>query len=52
MLNQGAGISSIANATGLTRQTIYRIRADIVAAETLTAWEARSLSKISGLHDL
>jgi len=42
MLSQGDGISAIAKATGLTRQTIYRIQADTVAAEAaLTAWEAR-----------
>ena len=35
-----SGISVIAKATGLTRQTIYRIQADPVAAEaTLTIWE-------------
>ncbi len=40
MLGQGSGISIIAKATGLTRQTIYRIQADPVAAEaTLTTWE-------------
>ncbi len=40
MLGQGSGISVIAKATGLTRQTIYRIQADPVAAEaSLATWE-------------
>ena len=40
MLGQGSGISVIAKATGLTRQTVYRIQADPVAAEaSLTTWE-------------
>ena len=40
MLGQGSGISVIAKATGLTRQTVYRIQADPVAAEaTLATWE-------------
>jgi hypothetical protein len=35
---------SVAQQTGLTRQTIYRIQADPVAAESaLAAWEARPL---------
>jgi putative DNA-invertase from lambdoid prophage Rac len=42
MLGQSAGISVIAKATGLSRQTIYRIQADPVAAEaSLSAWNAR-----------
>jgi DNA invertase Pin-like site-specific DNA recombinase len=37
-----AGISAIAKATGLTRQTIYRIKDDPAAAEAaLTAWTDR-----------
>jgi hypothetical protein len=28
MLTAGAGISAVANATALSRQTIYRIKAD------------------------
>jgi DNA invertase Pin-like site-specific DNA recombinase len=44
MISQGAGVSSVAQQTGLTRQTIYRIQADPVAAESaLAAWEARPL---------
>ncbi len=40
MLGQGSGISVIAKATGLTRQTVYRIQADPVAAEaSLATWE-------------
>lgn len=40
LLTQGAGVSAIAAATGLTRQTIYRIRDDQAAAETILAkWE-------------
>ena len=39
MIGEDAGPSSIANATGLTRQTILRIRADPAAAETaLQLW--------------
>lgn len=39
MLAQDNAISAIAKTTGLTRQTIYRIQADPVAAEAaLTAW--------------
>ena len=40
MLGQGSGISVIAKTTGLTRQTVYRIQADPVAAEaSLATWE-------------
>ena len=40
MLGQGSGISVIAKATGLTRQTVYRIQADPAAAEaSLATWE-------------
>ena len=40
LLEQGSGISVIAKATGLTRQTVYRIQSDPVAAEaTLATWE-------------
>lgn len=40
MLVQGSGISAIAKTTGLTRQTVYRIQADPVAAEaSLATWE-------------
>src|SRR4051812_16966223 len=40
MLSQGAGVSAIANATGLTRQTIYRIKDDLAGAEVIMAkWE-------------
>jgi putative DNA-invertase from lambdoid prophage Rac len=42
MLGASAGISAIAKTTGLTRQTIYRIKDDPMAAEaTLTAWTNR-----------
>jgi DNA invertase Pin-like site-specific DNA recombinase len=42
MLGQSAGISAIAKATGLSRQTIYRIKDDPVAAEaSLRAWDER-----------
>ncbi len=40
MLGQGSGVSAIAKTTGLTRQTVYRIQADPVAAEaSLATWE-------------
>src|SRR5215212_1193549 len=40
MLSQGAGVSAIASSTGLTRQTIYRIKDDPVGAEAILAkWE-------------
>ncbi len=40
LLGQGSGISVIAKATGLTRQTIYRIQAYPAAAEaSLATWE-------------
>lgn len=40
MLSNGAGASAIAAATGLTRQTVIRIRKDPAAAEkALTLWE-------------
>ena len=39
MLSQEASISAIAKATGLSRQTIYRIDGDRVAAEAaLVEW--------------
>lgn len=39
MLSQGAGISAIAAATGLTRQTVYRMRDDAAGAEaSLLEW--------------
>ncbi len=39
MLSQGWGISHVATQTGLTRQTIYRIKDEPVAAEAaLAAW--------------
>lgn len=39
VLRQDAGISEAAKATGLTRQTVYRIHADPAAAEgVLAAW--------------
>jgi DNA invertase Pin-like site-specific DNA recombinase len=41
MLSQGAGASAIAAETGLTRQTILRVRADPAAAElALARWSA------------
>jgi putative DNA-invertase from lambdoid prophage Rac len=40
MLSMGAGTSEIANATGLTRQTVLRVKADPGAAEAaLARWE-------------
>jgi DNA invertase Pin-like site-specific DNA recombinase len=43
MLGQGTGISQIAKAAGLTRQTVYRIKNDPTEAETaLSTWEARA----------
>jgi putative DNA-invertase from lambdoid prophage Rac len=40
MLSTDANVSTIAPATGLTRQTIYRIKQDAVAAEAMLArWE-------------
>ena len=39
MLTSGAGVSAIASATGLSRQTIYRLRDDPAWAESvLAAW--------------
>jgi len=41
MLSQGASISAIARDTGLSRQTIYRIKADPAEAEAiLLRWAA------------
>jgi putative DNA-invertase from lambdoid prophage Rac len=41
MLEQSAGIGQIAKATGLSRQTVYRIKEDPVGAETaLSSWAA------------
>jgi len=37
MLSQAAGVSAIASATGLTRQTIYRIKDDPAGAEAIMA---------------
>jgi putative DNA-invertase from lambdoid prophage Rac len=43
MLEQRAGISEIAKAAGLTRQTVYRIRDEPGEAESaLATWEARA----------
>jgi len=40
ILSQGAGVSAVASATGLTRQTIYRIKDDPAGAEAIMAkWE-------------
>src|SRR3954453_10758072 len=40
MASQGAGVSAIASATGLTRQTVYRIKDDPAGAEAVMAkWE-------------
>jgi DNA-binding phage protein len=44
MLGQGTGVSDIARSTGLSRQTIYRIKSDSVAAETSLAQWANSAS--------
>ena len=43
MLNQAnAAVAAISKLTGLSRQTIYRIKEDPAAAEaSLAAWEAR-----------
>lgn len=41
LLGQGATVSAIARATGLTRQAIYRVTADPAAAEAaLSRWDA------------
>lgn len=41
MVAQGAGVSAIAKATGLSRQTVYRIQEDPTAAEAVLArWAA------------
>lgn len=43
MLGQGAGISTIAARTGLTRQTIYRLRDNPAEAEAaLARWRAKA----------
>jgi putative DNA-invertase from lambdoid prophage Rac len=40
MLSQEANVSAIAHATGLTRQTVYRIKEDAAAAEAMLArWD-------------
>jgi len=45
MLARGTSITAVAQATGLGRQAVYRIKADPVAAEaSLTAWEQRPLA--------
>ena len=45
MLAKGTSITAVAQATGLGRQAVYRIKADPVAAEaSLTAWEQRPLA--------
>jgi DNA invertase Pin-like site-specific DNA recombinase len=39
LLSESAGISTVAKETGLSRQTIYRIQADpVAAAAALAAW--------------
>ena len=39
MLGQGAGVSTIAKVTGLTRQTIYRIKDDAAGSRAaLATW--------------
>jgi hypothetical protein len=39
MLGQSAGITQIATAMGLSRQTVYRIQSDPVASEAaLATW--------------
>jgi len=43
MLGQGAHIAAVAKATGLSRQTIYRIKDDPAAAEaTLATWSDKA----------
>ena len=37
MIGPGAGVGNVASATGLTRQTVYRIRDDTPAAEAALA---------------
>lgn len=42
MLTAGVTVAKIAADTGLTRQTVYRLRDDALRAEAaLAAWEAR-----------
>jgi DNA invertase Pin-like site-specific DNA recombinase len=42
MLTTGAGISAVADAMGLSRQTIYRIKTDPVwAAAMIAKWSAK-----------
>ncbi|SLN74318.1 Helix-turn-helix domain of resolvase [Roseovarius albus] len=39
MLGQGAGVSAIAKATGISRQAVYRIKGDPAEAEAaLLKW--------------
>jgi putative DNA-invertase from lambdoid prophage Rac len=38
MIGQNAGISEIAKVSGLSRQTIYRIKDDPAAADALAVW--------------
>lgn len=43
MVAQGAGVSTISSETGLTRQTVYRIRDDGAAADAMVAkWEGEA----------
>jgi DNA invertase Pin-like site-specific DNA recombinase len=45
LLGQGMGVGAVAKATGLKRQTIYRIKADPAGqASALAAWYPGSLS--------
>lgn len=45
MLTQGAGITAISQATGLSRQTVYRIKNDPMDAEAVLAnWDKRSVA--------
>ena len=51
MLAKGTSITAVAQATGLGRQAVYRIKADPVAAEaSLTAWEQRPLTVALGRY--
>jgi putative DNA-invertase from lambdoid prophage Rac len=43
MLSQDAGVSSIAKATRLSRQTVYRIKDDPAGAEAMLAkWDRKA----------
>jgi hypothetical protein len=50
MIGQDAGVSVLAKATGLSRQTIYRIKDDAAGSEAALAnWGRRTGATTNGL---